>query len=99
MLPRRAEVQAITPGKSSDATSVLSCSPHEPLRGCAVRPVEGLSDEDVECGAVDRRVQEGLRDETRKRGERHVQAVQQVWNDEVPELEQLLGDRGGQEAC
>lgn len=35
-------------------------SPHEPLCGCAVRPVEGLSDEDVNSGGVDDCVEEEL---------------------------------------
>lgn len=60
--------------------------------------MEGLTDEDVKRGGIDRRVQKELHDESGKRGERHVQAVHQVGNDEVPELQQLLGHCGGQEA-
>lgn len=61
--------------------------------------MESFSDENVEGGSIDRRVQEELRNESRKRGEGHVQAVHQVWNDEVSELEQLLRNCGSQDAC
>ena len=60
--------------------------------------MEGLTDEDVKCGGVDRRVQKKLHNESGERGERHVQAVHQVGDDEVPELQQLLGHGGSQEA-
>lgn len=73
-------------------------SPHEPLCGRVVRPVEGLGDEDVNCGSIDRRVQEELQNESGKRWQGHVETVHQVRNDEVPELQELLGDCGGQEA-
>lgn len=60
--------------------------------------MESLSDEDVNRGGVDHCVEEKLHDESGERGERHVQAVHQVGNDEVPEFQQLLRDCGGQEA-
>lgn len=70
----------------SDASLQLYCSPHEPLGGRAVRPVEGPSDKDVKSGSIDCRVQQKLQNESGERGEGHVQAIQQVGNDEVPEL-------------
>lgn len=78
--------------------NLVFSSPHKPLRCCAVRPVEGLGDEDVDGGNVHGRVQEELPDESGKGGKGHVQAIHQVWNDEVPELQELLRDCGGHEA-
>lgn len=60
--------------------------------------MESLGDEDVNCGGIDRRVQEELHNESGKRGQGHVQTVHQVRNNEIPELQELLGDCGGQEA-
>lgn len=60
--------------------------------------MKGLTDEDVYCDGVYCRVQEELLDESGKGREGHVKTVHQVRNDEVPELKELLGDRGGQEA-
>lgn len=60
--------------------------------------MEGLSDEDVDSGNVHGCVQEKLPNKSGKGGKGHVQAIHQIWNNEVPKLQKLLRDCGGHKA-